>query len=63
VVTRTLAQIEAVLSPSRSGGRFATRVEDAELKARRAEQAAGGGPTAARLASIRLERRGSQPSR
>jgi signal transduction histidine kinase len=54
VVTRTLTQIEAVLSPSRSGGRLATRLEDAEQKARRVEQAAGGGPTAARLAAIRL---------
>jgi signal transduction histidine kinase len=54
VVTRTVAEIQAVLFPCGSGAELATRLEDAERQARRAEQAAGGGGTAAQLAAIRL---------
>jgi signal transduction histidine kinase len=54
VITRTLVEIEAVVSPSGPGAGFAARLEEAERKARRAEQAAGGEPLAARLAAVRL---------
>lgn len=54
MVTHTLAEIEAVLAALRSYAGSASSLEEAERKARRAERAAGGGPTAARLAAIRL---------
>jgi len=54
VVTRTLAEIQAVLFPCGAGAGLETGLEDAERKARRAERAAGGGGAAARLAAIRL---------